>query len=73
MQIEPKLISQKIKEKIRERRMINGYSQDYLAYCLSINQSTYHKIESGKLNLKAEYLVIIAEILDLDLNEFKIR
>lgn len=73
MQIEPKLISQKIKEKIRERRMINGYSQDYLAYCLRINQATYQKLESGKLKLKAEHLVIIAVILDFDLNEFKIH
>ena len=73
MEIEPKLILQKIKDKIRERRLTNGYTQDYLAYCLKINQSTYHKIECGKLKLKAEHLVIISVILDFDLNEFKIN
>jgi DNA-binding XRE family transcriptional regulator len=71
MKIEPTIISSRIKNKLKERRVKVGYSQEFMAFCLNINQGTYHKIETGKSRLKAEYLIIISVILDIDLNEFK--
>ncbi|NBA87970.1 helix-turn-helix domain-containing protein [Emticicia sp. CRIBPO] len=54
---------------IKQERESKGYSQEYVAYCLKIKQSTYQKIESGKLSLKLSYLLNILLVLELDHNK----
>jgi DNA-binding XRE family transcriptional regulator len=71
MKLENHNSSYKIKDSLREKRIRIGYSQEFMAYCLNINQATYQKIESGKLKLKADCLIKVSIILGIDLNEFK--
>lgn len=51
--------------KIREQK---GFSQEYIAHELGINQSTYGKIERDDSNLSVDRLIKIAEILEEDLS-----
>lgn len=56
-----------IRIKIRNYRLIKGYSQEYMSSELNISQTAYHKIESGKVKLKVSTLLRIAELLEIDL------
>ncbi len=56
----------RILEKIKKVREAKGYSQEYLAYCLKVKQSTYQKIESGKLSLRLPYLLSIISVLEIE-------
>lgn len=51
---------------IRKVRELKNYSQDYMADCLSIAQRTYSDIENDKINIDAERLKKISEILEVD-------
>jgi|GEM_PF-1553439 len=51
---------------IRKARLSRNYSQDYLAYKLSISQNGYSKIELGYTGLSVEKLIIIARVLEVD-------
>jgi len=50
-------------KKIREKK---GLSQENLAEALKVNQSTYAKMESGKLRISADRLKIIARVPEVD-------
>ncbi|WP_445748241.1 helix-turn-helix domain-containing protein [Polaribacter sp.] len=55
-----------IRIKIRNYRLIKGYSQEYMSSELNISQTAYHKIESGKIKLKVCTLLKIADVLEIN-------
>ncbi|MBK9103517.1 MAG: helix-turn-helix transcriptional regulator [Saprospiraceae bacterium] len=52
--------------RIRAYREAKGYTQEYMAEMLSICQSTYANLESGKTTLSITRLLHIADILETD-------
>jgi transcriptional regulator with XRE-family HTH domain len=59
----------KLGEKIRQRRVIKGYSQEYMAFQLDISQNAYSKIEREATELSVKRLFRIAEILETSVFE----
>ncbi len=57
-----------IHENIRLHREIKGFSQEYIADKLSMTQSAYAKLESGKITMSLDRLISVAEILETDTN-----
>ncbi|MDR1682050.1 MAG: helix-turn-helix transcriptional regulator [Candidatus Symbiothrix sp.] len=51
---------------IRKTREKRGFSQEYVANQLGINQSTYGKIERDASNISVDRLYKIAEVLESD-------
>ena len=60
--------SDKIGLRIRSVRESRRYSQEYMAEMLSMSQSCYANLESGKSSLSVERLLAITEILDIDVS-----
>jgi transcriptional regulator with XRE-family HTH domain len=54
-----------IRTKIRLLRVEKGYSQSYVANQLHMSQISYHKLESGKTELKVKTLLKLARILEV--------
>jgi transcriptional regulator with XRE-family HTH domain len=54
---------------IRNARLFRNYSQDYLAFKLNISQNGYSKIELGYTKVSLEKLMIIAEVLQVEVNK----
>ena len=50
---------------IRDRRILLGYSEQYMAGCLSISVKAYSRIEKAQTRVSIINLFRIAEILDL--------
>lgn len=61
--------SDKIGLRIRSVRESRRYSQEYMAEMLSMSQSCYANLESGKSSLSVERLLAITEILDIDVSQ----
>ncbi len=60
-----------LSNRIRSFRIFKGYSQDYVAKNLGMDQAKYSRMESGNLVIKNDVLERIAEILEVspeDLN-----
>lgn len=57
-------------EYIRRYRDEKCLSQEYMATKLGISQSTYQKIETGKVNITNERLLEIANILGKEIEDF---
>jgi transcriptional regulator with XRE-family HTH domain len=51
---------------IRQKREQRNYTQEYLAYKLSISQNAYSKIELGYTKITVERLFQIADVLEFD-------
>ena len=57
---------------IRQARVKARYSQDEIAQHLGYtHRATVHRIETGTLGLKAEHLIILARLLNIDLNALR--
>ena len=54
-----------ILNRIRLTRLEKNFSQEYLASKIGMSQSYYARIESGKNPLTINYLLKIAEILEI--------
>jgi transcriptional regulator with XRE-family HTH domain len=54
---------------IRNKREQRNYTQEYLAYKLSISQNAYSKIELGYTKITVERLLQIAEVLEFKASE----
>lgn len=52
-----------ILKRIKTVRQDKGYTQEYMAYQLNISQISYHKLETGKTELKVKTLLEIAKIV----------
>ncbi|MGV3546573.1 MAG: helix-turn-helix domain-containing protein [Pedobacter sp.] len=55
---------------IRRYRDEQCLSQEYMATKLGISQSTYQKIETGRVNVNKERLIEIANILGKEMEDF---
>lgn len=55
--------------KIRALRMLRGFSQEYMADKLEINQTTYSRIETNQQKLTAEILEKLAGILGVSVTD----
>lgn len=64
-----KMNTDKILSKIRSKRQLLNYSQDYVASVLQMKQANYNKIENGKVDLSVSVLFKIARLLDLNVDE----
>ncbi len=59
----------KTTDKIREIRTQRNLSQEYLASCLGIDTSSYHRLERGVSPLSIQRLEKIVEALEMTLSE----
>jgi transcriptional regulator with XRE-family HTH domain len=59
----------KIITRIRQTRLLKGYSQEYMAYRLNISQQSYSRMESGRQDLKIMQLETIAGVLEIPLTD----
>ena len=57
---------QNLLQTIKKIRITKGYSQEVMAYQLKISQTAYHKIETGKTDLKVTMLFQIIELLNIN-------
>ena len=54
-----------IGEKIRIRRLIRNYSQEYMAFMLDISQAAYSNLERNETELTLKRVYEIAEVLEI--------
>ncbi len=54
---------------IRKQRELKNYTQEYVAFKLSISQNAYSKIELGYTQITLERLFQIADVLEIDVIE----
>jgi transcriptional regulator with XRE-family HTH domain len=57
-------------QKIRQRREELNYTQEYVANKLGISQNMYSMLESGRSQMKVDQLILVAQVLEADPNEF---
>nr|WP_256012022.1 helix-turn-helix transcriptional regulator [Pedobacter xinjiangensis] len=50
---------------IRNYRLLRGYSQSYMAFCLDLSQNSYSRIELGRIELTVKRLIEISDILEI--------
>ena len=55
--------------KIKALRMLRGYSQEYMAGKLEINQTTYSRIETNQQKLTAEMLEKVSSVLGVSVTD----
>lgn len=60
---------QKILIELRNKRVVLGFSQEYLGLRLGISQKSYSKIESGKTKISLEVYIRICIILNISPKE----
>lgn len=58
-----------MKTRIRNARILKGYSQEQMADLLGLSQSQYSRIESSGSGLDAKRIDSIARILELEITE----
>ena len=58
-----------IGNRIRQARDRKGYSQEYVAEHLQLSQGGYRKIETDEVRLKVDTLLILAELLEVEVNQ----
>ena len=59
-----------ILQKIRQARLRQKFSQQYMADRLNMTQGYYNKLENGKKKLTLDVIIQIAVILNLEITEF---
>jgi transcriptional regulator with XRE-family HTH domain len=57
-------------QKIKQRREELNYTQEYVANKLGLSQNMYSMLESGRSQMKVDQLILVAQILEADPNEF---
>ena len=55
-----------IGKNIRKQREIKGYSQEYMAHELNINQASYAKLENSSTKITVDRLFAISKLLETD-------
>ena len=58
-----------ISKNIRKYREIKGFSQEYMANQLDINQASYAKIENNSTKLTVERLFAISKLLETEITD----
>ncbi|MCU0444010.1 MAG: helix-turn-helix transcriptional regulator [Microscillaceae bacterium] len=59
-----------ISQILRQKRLENRYSQHAVAQVLEISQNAYHKLESGKTELRLEVAARLAILYQISIYEF---
>lgn len=54
---------------LRKQRDKMGYSQEFVAERLGMSQANYHKLESGKSEIRTRYLVKLAVLYKISLDD----
>ena len=54
---------------LKDLRQKHNYTEQYVAYKLNINQSTYSRIERGKIELSYSKAKRLAEVYDKSISE----
>lgn len=55
--------------KIRTLRIMNGFSQEYMANQLDVSQTAYSKLETGKTEISLKRVYEIALVLGVSIHE----
>jgi len=58
-----------IAKNIKKHRELKGFSQEYMAHQLSVNQSTYAKMENSSTKITIDKLFSVAKLLETDVSE----
>ena len=58
-----------IAKNIKKYRELKGFSQEYMAHQLSVNQSTYAKMENNSTKITIDKLFSVAKLLETDVSE----
>lgn len=58
-----------ISKNIRKYRELKGFSQEYMAHQLDINQASYAKIENNSTKLTVERLFAISKLLETEVTD----
>ena len=58
-----------IAKNIKKYRELKGFSQEYMAHQLSVNQSTYAKMENSSTKITIVKLFSVAKLLETDVSE----
>ena len=58
-----------IAKNIRKHRELKGFSQEYMAHQLNVNQSTYAKMENSSTKITIDKLFSVAKLLEADVSE----
>ncbi len=58
-----------ILKNIKKRRLELGYTQDYMAHKLGIQQNVYSKIELNNIKLTACRFLVICELLEIEVTK----
>ncbi len=61
---------EKVRKRIRKIRVEKEYTQDYVSERLCISQKSYHRLESGKSQIKLETLFRLATVLGVNISYF---
>ena len=54
---------------IKKHRELKGFSQEYMAHQLNVNQSTYAKMENSSTKITIDKLFSVAKLLETDVSE----
>jgi transcriptional regulator with XRE-family HTH domain len=57
-------------QKIKQRREELNFTQEYMANKLGLSQNMYSMLESGRSQMKVDQLILVAQVLEADPNEF---
>ena len=63
------MTNESISKNIRKHRELKGFSQDYMAHQLEINQASYAKIENNSTKITVDRLFAISKLLEADITE----
>ena len=58
-----------IAKNIKKYRELKGFSQEYMAHQLNVNQSTYAKMENSSTKITIDKLFSVAKLLETDVSE----
>jgi transcriptional regulator with XRE-family HTH domain len=58
-----------IAKNIRKHRELKGFSQEYMAHQLNVNQSTYAKMENSSTKITIDKLFSVAKLLETDVSD----
>ena len=58
-----------IEKNIKKYRELKGFSQEYMAHQLNVNQSTYAKMENSSTKITIDKLFSVAKLLETDVSE----
>lgn len=62
-------MNNEIGKNIRKYREIKGYSQEYMAHELNINQASYAKLENNSTKITIDRLFNISKLLQTDITD----